>query len=217
MWKCLCLILICYGLDGFTQNDNYWQQETNYNIRVWLDDHNNTLKGTVDIEYVNHSPDTLSFIWFHLWPNAYKNESTALAKQLKATGRKKVRNADRGFIDSLSFTVDKQAAIIIADSSHIDITKLQLPSPLFPGDTIRIHTPFFVKLPSYYSRSGHYVQQYMICQWHPKPAVYDRKGWHAMPYLDQGEFYTHIGNIRSFSHYRNPIRRNMFHLTFDKT
>ena len=38
-------------------------------------------------------------------------------------------------------------------------------------------------------------QQYLMTQWFPKPAVYDRDGWHQMPYLDQGEFYAEFGNF----------------------
>ena len=32
--------------------------------------------------------------------------------------------------------------------------------------------------------------EFMACQWYPKPAVYDKNGWHEMPYLDMGEFYS---------------------------
>ncbi|MEZ4985874.1 MAG: M1 family metallopeptidase [Saprospiraceae bacterium] len=33
-----------------------------------------------------------------------------------------------------------------------------------------------------------------MTQWFPKPAVYDKDGWHPMPYLDYGEFYSEFGS-----------------------
>ncbi|HRH39056.1 MAG TPA: M1 family metallopeptidase, partial [Flavobacteriales bacterium] len=42
-------------------------------------------------------------------------------------------------------------------------------------------------------RLGHTKQAYYITQWYPKPAVFDRTGWHAIPYLTQGEFYSEYG------------------------
>ena len=44
------------------------------------------------------------------------------------------------------------------------------------------------------SRLGHIGQAYAITQWYPKPAVYNKDGWHQMPYLNQGEFYSEYGN-----------------------
>ena len=68
--------------------------------------------------------------------------------------------------------------------------------PLKAGQNIRISTPFFVKIPdAKFSRLGHVDQSYMITQWYPKPAVYDKDGWHEMPYLDQGEFYSEFGRF----------------------
>lgn len=42
---------------------------------------------------------------------------------------------------------------------------------------------------------GHIYQTYQITQWYPKPAVYDEAGWHPMPYLNQGEFYSEYGTF----------------------
>ena len=178
--------------------DKYWQQEVNYNIKVSLNDKDHSLSGTEELEYINHSPNSLDFIWFHLWPNAYKNENTAFAKQVLSDkdGKDRLKKMkEKGFIDSLDFYVDGVKAKTELDPSNIDIIKIILPKTLQPGGKVKINTPFYVKIPSYVSRSGHIGQTYMICQWYPKPAVYDRKGWHPLPYLDQGEFYSEFGKF----------------------
>ena len=176
----------------------YWQQEVRYDIKVTLDDAAHSLKGFETMVYSNHSPDTLRFIYIHCWPNAYKDNTTALYRQLsqieeRKTKLKKIR--DNGYIDQLAFTVDGVKAPAEADVQNADILKLTLPAALAPGKEITIATPFFVKIPSYFSRLGHEGKSYMITQWFPKPAVYDSKGWHAMPYLDQGEFYSEFGSF----------------------
>ena len=176
----------------------YWQQEVSYNIDVALDDKNHTLKGFLNLEYINNSPDKLDFIWFHLWPNAYKNENSAFAKQLfrETDGKDRWKDLkDKGYIDSLDFSINGQKLKTEMDAVNTDIIKVFLPSPLQPKEKTTITTPFFVKLPTYISRSGHIDHSYMICQWYPKPAVYDRKGWHPIPYLDMGEFYSEYGKF----------------------
>lgn len=192
------LILTLFHSAVFSQD--YWQQEVHYTIDVALNEKQRTLKGNLSVQYINHSPDTLTYIWFHLWPNAYKDDNTALARQLAADkeGKKKLRNKkNEGYMDGLAFEVNGKRVATGQDSANdADVVKLILPSPLAPGQTATIATPFQVKLPFYFSRSGYDGDQYMICQWYPKPAVYDKKGWHAFPYLDQGEFYSEFGTFK---------------------
>ncbi len=148
------------------------------------------------MNYKNNSPDTLKYIWIHLWPNAYKNDRTALSEQLLNIGRRNfyyAKEQERGYINQLAFLVNDQVAETIDHPRHQDIIQLLLPTPLPPGDSATIKTPFHVKLPAIFSRSGHNGNNYQITQWYPKPAVYDRKGWHPMPYLDLGEFYSEFG------------------------
>lgn len=187
----LFLLPIC----GKTQSA-YFQQEVNYKIDVRLDDTLHILTGDLDLEYVNHSPDTLSFIYFHLWPNGYKDPSTAFAKQKLRTGSTRFyfsSDKEKGNMTGLDFRVDGAPATL--DFQAADIAKLILPSPLIPGQRVRIRTPFRVKIPAAFSRLGHVGQSYQITQWYPKPAVYDRDGWHPMPYLDMGEFYSEFGSF----------------------
>ena len=54
----------------FCSDTDYFQQHVTYDIEVTLDDSLHTLNGYEKLTYTNNSPDTLDFIWFHLWPNA---------------------------------------------------------------------------------------------------------------------------------------------------
>ena len=176
---------------------NAWQQLVNHTIEVTLDDQHHRLHGGIRTEYVNHSPDTLRHLWIHIWPNAYANGKTALAQQQLRQGNMVMfwaMQRDLGGIDSLAFQVNNRPAQWSFHPDHIDIVRLDLTEPLLPGASLTYSTPFRVKLPSgAISRLGHIGQSYQITQWYPKPAVYDASGWHEMPYLNQGEFYSEYG------------------------
>lgn len=176
--------------------ENYWQQEVNYKIDVTLNDKNHSLNGNAIIEYINNSPDSLTFIWFHLWPNAYKNGGTDFRKQISKFYTPPFnRTVTKGYIDGLKFSVNGVAVKVEEHPDHNDVIKLILPTLLLPGGSVSIATPFYVKLPYYFSRLGYLHDSYFISQWYPKPAVYDHKGWHPMTYLDIGEFYSEFGNF----------------------
>ncbi len=183
----------------FSQTEDYFQQEVNYKIKVELNDQQHILNGVEEFEYINHSPNTLNQLFIHLWPNAYKNSKTALARQQFADRNYFLLWApqkERGSIDSINFTVNGQPVVWSQYNDFEDIAVIELNEPLLPGAKILVKTPFRVKIPSgKISRLGHIGQSYQITQWFPKPAVYDKNGWHEMPYLNQGEFYSEFGSF----------------------
>lgn len=194
------LLLLLLPLFSQAQKD-YFQQEVNYTIHVRLDDERHMLQGNIDIEYTNRAPEPLDRIYMHLWPNAYKNNETEFAKAQARSGSWTFYTAHdsiRGFIDSLDFKVNGGAVRWELLKDTIDVAVLWLEKPLAPGAKLNISTPFRVKVPGNFSRLGYSREQYQLCQWYPKPAVYDRDGWHYMPYLDMGEFYSEFGNFDVF-------------------
>jgi hypothetical protein len=191
----LLLTTQCSALAAFSQ---YWQQQVNYTIDVTLHDKDNSLNAFEKIEYTNNSPDTLKFIWFHVWPNAYKNDKTAFSDQLLVNGNTKFYfsgKEQRGYVNQLDFKVNKITCAIEDHPQYIDVIKVVLPEPLNPAQKIILTVAFHEQLPYNFSRGGHDGESYQLTQWYPKPAVYDQKGWHPMPYLDQGEFYSEFGNF----------------------
>ncbi|TAK39295.1 MAG: M1 family peptidase, partial [Saprospiraceae bacterium] len=190
------LLLFCNFL--FSQTTPYFQQQVDYNIQVTLDDVHHTLSGTIEMVYTNNSPDELSQLYLHLWANAFKDNTSAFAKQKLRTGSDMFyfsHEKDRGYYSGLDFTINGQKAAWHPDPENPDIAVATLPQPLKSGGKMTISTPFTEKIPASFSRLGHVVTSYQMTQWYPKPAVYDRKGWHAMPYLDMGEFYSEFGSF----------------------
>jgi len=193
----ICIILIGNFIKASAQE--YFQQEVNYKIRVTLDDLHNELNAFETVEYTNNSPDTLQFLYFHLWPNGYQNNQTELAKQLfNSKGKAKLFDDPElnGSIDSLNFKIDGHKVKWNLLPGQPDICQIWLNKGLKHGEILKITTPFHVKIPKgVTSRLGHIGESYQISQWYPKPAVYDRSGWHQMSYQDQGEFYSEFGSF----------------------
>ncbi len=194
-----CLLIIILPQLLYSQSTPYFQQRADVHITVSLNTSEKTLDGFITIDYTNNAPDTLHYIWIHLWPNAYKNDQTAFSEQLLQNGRTDFYFSDeseKGYINRLNFEVNGKPATLEDHPLYIDVTKLVLPEPLAPGKSVNITSPFHEKIPFQRSRLGYNGDYFALTQWFPKPAVYDREGWHPMPYLDQGEFYSEFGNYK---------------------
>ena len=102
------VITTCFNILIYNAQE-YFQQKVDTYINVELDDENHFLRGFEKMVYHNQSNSTLDSIVIHLWPNAYKNSSTELAKQKYEDGSnqfKYAKDKDLGFIDSLDFNVN---------------------------------------------------------------------------------------------------------------
>ncbi|TXF88498.1 M1 family metallopeptidase [Neolewinella aurantiaca] len=178
--------------------DASFQQKADFIIDAKLDDERHELHAHLKLTYTNNSPDSISVIPFHFWPKAYSSDETEFAQQQLRNGKTDFHFSEqrqRGTLDSLKFVVNGTAAEHKFRRDAPDVADVLLPGAIPPGGSAVIETPFRVKIPASFSRLGHVGQSYQITQWYPKPAVYDKNGWHPMPYLDQGEFYSEFGNF----------------------
>ena len=190
--RALPLLVLLFFVVNLSAQDDYFQQYLAYDIDVTLDDRRHELHGDLRLTYHNYSPDTLREIYYHVWPNAYARKNTAFAKQKLRNGSTRFHfsdPADGGRLDSLAWRTADGGDVVDYGTDQIDVRYLGLPTPLLPGEKIELVTPFRVKIPKSFSRLGRVGESYQLTQWFPKPAVYDHNGWHAMPYLDLGEYY----------------------------
>ncbi|MDQ3015794.1 MAG: M1 family metallopeptidase [Bacteroidota bacterium] len=163
-----------------------------YTISATLDTTQHLLKGDVEIMYTNNASSPLDRLAIHLWPNAFASKNTAFAHQMLNLDKltfDRAKNNDLGGFTDLNFT-SPDHPLTFESTADPDIAWLILSTPLQPGKSITIKTPYTEKIPISFSRPGRTDMSYQFTQWYPHIAVYDEQGWHTMPYLDSGEYFN---------------------------
>jgi hypothetical protein len=91
---------------------SYWQNQSEYEIKVKVDPYSNLLSGEAIIKYYNNSSDSLAQIVFHSYPDYYKAENVHAAGALGHPFSAEL-NSDGMIIEELYInedTVDKNDA-----------------------------------------------------------------------------------------------------------
>ena len=194
------LVLLCSSSAGAAED--YWQQFVHYTMNVTLDPETHMLTGTSSILYRNNSPDTLTKIYMHLYPNGYRDTNSLRAREAKQFYRKLNTDPDAaGWINITEFRIlPRQAqedSTAPMQAFHVDDTILEanLPEPLPPGGEMRIQLAFEEKVRRHSGRAGYRGKQYDFAQWYPKLCVYDENGWNNVPFHLTGEFYGEFGTF----------------------
>ena len=60
----------------------YWQQDVYYKIDARIDENTHIIDAAQTLEYWNNSPDTLEYVYFHLFQNAFVMGSHLHAMQV---------------------------------------------------------------------------------------------------------------------------------------
>src|SRR5438874_8826882 len=178
----------------------YWQQRADYVIRATLDTATQTIRGAERIHYVNHSPDTLKFVWVQIEQNIFASNSiTYVLNQppLHFAGGAVFDFTGKGFIGGI--TIDRFTAYgrELARTAYGTMMRVELARPLAPQGFVDFDVAWHFPIPPYgggrMGRIGNRL--YEIGQWYPRMVVYDDvRGWNPLPYIGAGEFYLEYGD-----------------------
>jgi hypothetical protein len=172
---------------------NYWQNKADYFIKVNFNPKSRDLTGTVSIDYVNNSPDTLTKMEFKLYPNLFKKGS--------------VRNmpvADSDITDGVKIqrlSINQQDR----DTSQWSIIGTNMTVkviPILPRQKVHFEIDY-----SYTLNKGSHIRTgqvdtgaFFVAYFFPRIAVYDDiDGWNENHYRGTEEFYN------DFSHFDTEI------------
>lgn len=176
----------------------YWQQYVRYEITARLDEPTFTLGGSERVTYVNHSPDTLRIISFHLYLNAFRPHS--LWAQHDSAERvhrfDRLGDPDFGFNHMRDVMVGGHSVTpVYPFAPDSTIARLNLPAPLAPGDSTVITMTWDARPSIVPRRQGRRGRHYDFAQWYPKVVVYDQYGLEEHPLYPAGEFYGEFGDF----------------------
>ncbi|MEZ4376875.1 MAG: M1 family metallopeptidase [Gemmatimonadales bacterium] len=169
--------------DG-TPGPAYWQNRASYRMTIDLAPTDRMVRGTEEISYHNASPDTLRSLVIKLFLNNHK------AGAPRNTGVGPAYLTDGIRIDR--FTVNGTAARWGSDDGVFTSRTVRLPTPLLPGDSVRLGFDWHVELARQSNREGMLGDGALfLAYFYPRVAVYDDAyGWDTMDFTDSQEFYS---------------------------
>jgi hypothetical protein len=178
-----------YRLGTGTPGPGYWQNRAKYDIRATLDTSKQTIRGTAEITYTNHSPTPLHSIWLYI------SRLDAPAPKGQATVPK-----HRTF-DIRQVTVQNNGSTYSPTTQSTDARlQVQLKQPVASGGgkkTLTISYSLSLPPPGLPSRS--YTKDgviYEIGHWFPRVAVYDdRRGWSESPIHPASDVHSAYGTF----------------------
>jgi hypothetical protein len=178
---------------------DYWQQRADYRIAVTLDPATNRVSAEQRITYHNNSPEPLDELWVHVEQNLFGERSRG-AKLTPADSRWRGSFPEGGYtFERVEVVRDgrRTGAEYLVDDTRM---RIALREPLAPGAQVALDLAWSYTIPEYGAdRMGRLAVEggnvFQLAQWFPRMVVYDDvRGWNALPYLGQGEFYLNYGD-----------------------
>lgn len=146
-----------------------------------------------EIVYHNVSGDALDTIYLLNWANAYKDRNTPLSKRMIDDYDKRFYFAklkERGYSKIHLLQNNGQNIGYEEPVGAEDLVKVMVPETLLPGDSVKLHIIYEVKLPSdRFTKYGQDGTNYNLRYWHLTPAIYDHK-WHLFSNLNMDDYYV---------------------------
>jgi hypothetical protein len=169
-----------------------------YQIAARLDPAAKTVAGTERVTYTNPSQDTLSEIWLRLYLRAFRDLNTTWMRGSGGQSRGfPIQASELGDINVSKLALADGTDLLASATLTDTLMRVPLPQPLAPGQALELEVGWVSKLPRVFARTGYGGRDntfFMVGQWYPKMAVYDRGRWDTEPWHANAEFFNDFGS-----------------------
>lgn len=173
-------------------------ETASYRMEVALDPDAKTVTGTERITYRNPSDDTLDEVWLRLYLKAFSSPDTIWMQEGGGMHRGQAADPDNlGDITVHQLTLADGTDLLAGATITDTLMRVPLPQSLAPDGTLELDLRWTSKLPRVFARTGYGGRNdtfFMVGQWYPKMAVYDRGRWDTEPWHQNSEFFHDFGS-----------------------
>jgi polyisoprenoid-binding protein YceI len=161
---------------------------THYIVDMDVDTKQKRVTGTMEVHTRNTASTPLDRIYFHLYPNQFRNEQTLTGKDWATILG---TSSFPGWIDVKNVMVDGERKL-----SDTKGTLLEIPLQKWAvGQEITVKFQFDLTLPKNNGRASFDNDEIWMGNALPIQAVYDQNGWNVDPYFPYGDpFYSETAN-----------------------
>lgn len=165
---------------------------TRYEIYAEFHAEEKVITATQKLTYTNTLDKALTNLYLHIYPNAFKEKSTA---PFEAEDMDNVyyNGFSPGWMEIKEIKLDNKRVSykIMGDASTI--LRITPKAKIEPGEAVQLFIEFKVKLPNVLGRMGYGENTVNITNWYPIMSVFDEEGWHLDPYYPIGDpFYSDV-------------------------
>lgn len=176
-------------------NDLDTKKLNNYKIDVVFNPKDKSYTAKQTVTYINNENVDLDFVYFHLYPNAFKDKETTpfLFDDFDSAY---ANGFSPGYMNINVLKVDgKNKGEKATFGETNTILKVPLNKPLKPGKSAKIYMEYDVLMPPAQDRFGYGDKTFNLGNWYPIVAVFDETGWNLDPYYRIGDpFYSDTSN-----------------------
>lgn len=183
-------------------------RNANYEMTVSLDPTAHLLTGEQVLTWTNTSSHPTSELQYHLYYNAWRNDRTSWLRRGRDNGRSRdhVKDSEWAYSNVSKVELVTEAGDAIADltasktfispddgnEDDQTVLRVELPSEVGPGQTVRVRLEFTAKVPRTFARTGVRGDYFFLAQWFPKVGVLEDEGWNCHQFI-QTEFFADFG------------------------
>ena len=172
-------------------------EPTSYHLQLDYDEENHVLYGKESVKYVNNYDNAFSELCFHLYPNAFRQNSTSPVVSTNNASSAYPNGLSYGQIDIISVTYENgDIASYKIGGEDENILIVALENELYPDENIELIIEFKTTLANINHRLGYGENTINFGNFYPIACVYERgKGFSQHLYHSNGDpFYSECSN-----------------------